>query len=157
MKVNKASNKTEYQKIKALKKEMSQEFNGESALVPFTSLVIEKTDVEVFKTLDENTRLMIEGTSKGKGTAGTIKRWGFRAGPNTHGQVKARHGGSIGTQGQGRVIPGKKMAGKMGNQKVTLVTKFLGFDEKSLLVKVKGGIPGSRNSKVIIYVFKPKE
>jgi hypothetical protein len=61
-----------------------------------------------------------QGTSKGKGTTGVMKRWGFKGGPKSHGSSKFhRKGGSNGALGLGRVLKGKKMAGRMGNVNVT--------------------------------------
>lgn len=93
----------------------------------------------------------VVGVSKGKGFAGAVKRWGFKGGPKTHGQSdRHRAPGSIG-QGTtpGRVYKGKKMAGRMGSDRVTI--KNLEIAEvKNGEVLIKGLIPGSKNGLVMI-------
>lgn len=91
----------------------------------------------------------ITGTSKGKGFTGVMKRWGFSGGPKTHGQSdRLRAPGSIGqTTTPGRVFRGKKMAGRKGQEKVTIknlqVIEVSGA--KNFLV-LSGSIPGSPHS-----------
>lgn len=144
--------KTKNAEIKTRKGGMSQYFNEDSVQIPFTELVVfAKSDSEVLKSVKVGSLIKLSGYSKGKGFSGVMKRWGFHGGPKTHGQSdRSRAPGSIGAQGQGRVIPGKKMPGRAGNKKVTFYTKLLGFDSEKGLVKVKGGVPGSRNSYIII-------
>lgn len=88
----------------------------------------------------------VTGTSIGKGTQGVMKRWGFKGGPATHGTSKAhRKGGSTGMSTKpGRIFKGKKMAGKMGNERVT-VRKLLVFrvDAGRNLIYVRGAVPGN--------------
>ncbi|RPJ00981.1 MAG: 50S ribosomal protein L3 [Deltaproteobacteria bacterium] len=97
-------------------------------------------------------RVDVIGTSKGKGFAGTIKRWGFQRGPAGHGSKNIREPGSTGNATfPGRVIKGKKMAGQKGNKRVTTMGLSI-FDvrpEENLLL-VKGAIPGARNGIVFI-------
>lgn len=97
-------------------------------------------------------KVSITGISKGKGFAGVMKRWGFAGGPATHGQSdRKRAPGSIGAQGVARVLPGKKMPGRMGAKKVT-VTGLTVVDvnpQKNLLV-IKGAIPGPRHGLLMI-------
>lgn len=105
--------------------------------------------VDGFKVGDKVT---VTGTSKGRGFAGTVKRWGFKTGPQTHGSRSHRIPGSIGTSTfPGRVIKGKKMAGHMGNRRVTIknLTVVEVRPEQNLLL-LKGAVPGSRNSLVMI-------
>lgn len=97
--------------------------------------------------------LKVTGTSRGKGFAGVVKRWGFAGGPRTHGQSdRERAPGSIGqTTTPGRVYKGKKMAGHTGNARMT-VTGVVVYDvdtEHNLLL-VKGAIPGARNGLLLI-------
>lgn len=97
------------------------------------------------------------GTSKGKGFTGTIKRWNFATGPRTHGQSDRRRApGSIGRgTTPGRVLPGKKMAGRHGNQMINLPNlKIVSFDEKTGNLTVSGAVPGARNSQVKISITK---
>lgn len=88
----------------------------------------------------------VTGTSIGKGTQGVMKRWGFKGGPASHGASKFhRKGGSTGMSTKpGRVFKGKKMAGKMGNERVT-VRKLLVFrvDAVRNLIYVRGAVPGN--------------
>ena len=96
----------------------------------------------------------VAGTSKGKGFQGVVKRHNFRGvGDATHGQHnRMRAPGSIGAASYpARVFKGMRMAGQMGNKrvKVTNLQVMKVFPEKNLLV-VKGAIPGSKNSYVIV-------
>lgn len=97
----------------------------------------------------------IQGTSKGKGFAGVVKRWNFAGGPRTHGQSdRLRAPGSIG-QGTtpGRVHKGKKMAGRMGSDTVTVKQSIVvAFNESDNTVWVTGPVPGSRHSLVRLTV-----
>ena len=92
------------------------------------------------------------GTSKGKGFQGRIKRWGQRRGPMTHGSHFHRHPGSIGQCAYpSRVIKGVKMAGHMGNERVTVKNlKVVRIDAEQNLMLVKGAVPGSRNALVAV-------
>ena len=95
----------------------------------------------------------VQGTSKGKGFAGAMKRHGFGGGRATHGVSKAhRLPGSIGqNQTPGRVFKGKKMAGHMGCEKVTQSgLELIQVDAERNLLLVKGSIPGSKGSDVIV-------
>ena len=102
----------------------------------------------------------IQGTSKGKGFAGVVKRWNFAGGPRTHGQSdRLRAPGSIG-QGTtpGRVHKGKKMAGRMGSDTVTVKQSIVvAFNEADGTVWVTGGIPGARHSLVRLTVKDQKD
>ncbi len=93
----------------------------------------------------------ISGTSKGKGYAGVVKRHHFKGGPKTHGQSdRQRAPGSIGqTTTPGRVYKGKRMAGHMGHEKVTIKNlQVLFVDDKNVLVK--GLVPGGRNTLLML-------
>ena len=93
------------------------------------------------------------GTSKGRGHAGTIKRHGFARGPKTHGQSdRMRSPGSIGMCATpGRTLKGKKMAGRMGNDRVTVQNLALVVvDAEKNLLAVKGSVPGAKGSIVMI-------
>ncbi|RME58245.1 50S ribosomal protein L3 [Candidatus Parcubacteria bacterium] len=99
----------------------------------------------------ENDRVLISGISKGKGFQGVIKRHGFSGGPKTHGQKdRLRAPGSIGATTPQRVIPGKKMAGRTGGEKVTRRTFVVGVDAERNLLFLKGAVPGARGSLVMI-------
>lgn len=93
------------------------------------------------------------GTSKGRGHAGTIKRHGFSRGPKTHGQSdRMRSPGSIGMCATpARVLKGKKMAGRMGNDRVTVQNlPLVVVDAENDLIAVKGSVPGAKGSIVMI-------
>ena len=93
------------------------------------------------------------GTSKGKGYAGTVKRHNFRTQDATHGNsVSHRAPGSIGqNQSPGRVFPGKKMSGQLGNTRATSVSlEVVRVDSERNLLLVKGAVPGATGSYVVI-------
>lgn len=95
----------------------------------------------------------VTGQSKGKGFAGTIKRWNFRGQDNTHGNsVSHRVPGSIGQcQTPGRVFKGKKMSGHLGAERVTVQSlKIVRVDAERNLLLVKGAVPGAVGSDVIV-------
>lgn len=93
------------------------------------------------------------GTSKGRGFAGTIKRHGFARGPKTHGQSdRMRSPGSIGMCATpGRTFKGKRMAGRMGNQRITIQNlTVMRVDAERNLLAVKGSIPGAKGGIVLV-------
>ena len=95
----------------------------------------------------------VRGISKGKGYAGTIKRWNFRGQDNTHGNsISHRAPGSIGQcQTPGRVFKGKKMSGHMGAAKVTTQNlEVVRVDADKNLLLVKGAVPGPAGGDVYI-------
>jgi len=94
----------------------------------------------------------ITGTSKGKGFAGVMKRWGFHGGPATHGCTTPRGAGSVGAgTDPGRVLKGKKMAGRMGGDKCTVRNlDVIKIDKDRNLMFVKGAVPGPNGGYVII-------
>lgn len=98
-------------------------------------------------------RVDVVGKSKGKGFAGVMKRHGFHGGPKTHGQSdRWRAPGSIGaTSGMSRVIKGQKMAGRMGNARVSSQNiEVVRIDLERHLLAVQGSVPGSKGGLVII-------
>ncbi len=95
----------------------------------------------------------VTGTSKGKGFAGVIKRWNFAAQDATHGNsLSHRAPGSIGqNQSPGRVFKGKKMAGHMGDERVTVQNlEVVKVDTERNLLLIKGNVPGPKKSVVKI-------
>ena len=95
----------------------------------------------------------VTGTSKGKGTAGAIKRWNFSRLKETHGTGPvARHAGSLGAcSDPSRVYKGKKLAGHLGNEKVTVQNlSIVKIDAENNLIAIKGAIPGPKGSFVVI-------
>ncbi|CDW93832.1 MAG TPA: 50S ribosomal protein L3 [Thiomonas arsenitoxydans] len=94
-----------------------------------------------------------QGVSIGKGFAGSIKRHNFSSNRASHGNsVTTRAPGSIGmAQDPGRVFPGKRMAGQMGNETVTVQNlEVVRIDEARQLILVKGAVPGSRSGFVFL-------
>ena len=108
--------------------------------------------VEIFA---ETKMVDVVGTSKGKGFQGAIKRWNFSHQRNTHGNsLSHRAPGSIGqNQSPGKVFKGKKMAGQMGNKRVTMQSlDVVRVDTENNLLLVKGTVPGAPGGDVIIKV-----
>ncbi len=106
--------------------------------------------VEIFKPGD---LVDVTGTSKGRGFQGGVKRHGFGGGPRTHGQSdRLRAPGSIGAGTfPGRVLPGTRMAGRMGNRRVTVQNlEVVRVDPENNLILVKGAVPGHKKGLVII-------
>ena len=98
-------------------------------------------------------KIDITGTSKGKGFAGTVKRWNFQMQDATHGNsLSHRAPGSIGQcQTPGRVWKGKKMSGHMGFQRKTIQNlEIVGVDIEKNLLLVKGSVPGSNGTHVVV-------
>ena len=110
----------------------------------------DKLDVSLFKPGDKVT---VTGISKGRGFAGTVKRYNFRGGPKTHGQSdRQRAPGAIGsTTTPGRVYKGTLMAGHMGNARVTVRNlEVIKIDNERNLLLVKGAVPGAKNGLLLI-------
>ncbi len=105
---------------------------------------------DVFATGD---KVDVIGTSKGKGTAGAIKRWNFSRLKETHGTGPvARHAGSLGAcSDPSRVYKGKKLAGHLGAERVTIQNLTVAkVDAENNLIAVKGAIPGPKGGIVVI-------
>ncbi len=94
----------------------------------------------------------VVGTSKGKGTAGVIKRWNFGRLRESHGTGPvARHGGSLGVIDPARIFKGKKMAGHLGSERVTVQNlSVVKVDSENNLIAIKGSIPGPKGGIVVI-------
>lgn len=95
----------------------------------------------------------VSGVSKGRGFAGGVKRWGFRGGPKTHGQSdRERAPGSLaGRRSLGRVLPGKKMAGHLGADSVTVQKlEILKIEPETNRLYVLGAIPGAIGTDVVV-------
>ena len=110
----------------------------------------DKVDATMFA---EGELIDVTATSKGKGFAGVVKRYGFRGGPKTHGQSdRWRAPGSIGSgTTPGRVIKGMRMAGHMGNDRVTVKNlQVLRVDPAKNILAVKGAVPGPRGGLVLL-------
>ncbi|MFK4950609.1 50S ribosomal protein L3 [Lactococcus garvieae] len=93
----------------------------------------------------------VTGTSKGKGFQGPIKRWGQSRGPMAHGSRYHRRPGSMGPVAANKVPKGKRLAGRMGNKKVTVQNLVIAqvLPEQNVIL-VKGNVPGSKKSLIVI-------
>ena len=106
-------------------------------------------DVTVFEVGD---KVKVTGTSKGKGFAGTVKRHNFNTSKRTHGgNGNVRKPGSIGSMYPQKVFKGKRMAGQMGGEQVTVSNLTIALVDPELnVIGVKGAIPGPRKATVTI-------
>ena len=105
----------------------------------------QQIDVSIF---NEGDYVKVSGITKGRGFQGVVKRHGFHGGPKTHGQ-KNRHRapGSIGATAPQRIMPGRKMAGRMGGTRTTVKNlKIVGIDKEKNILMIKGAVPGSRGT-----------
>lgn len=109
----------------------------------------DEIDVTTFSAGD---KVVVTGTSKGKGFQGVVKRHGFHGGPRSHGQKHSeREPGSIGSTGPQRVFKGVRMAGRMGSDRVSVKgLKILAVDKESNQILVSGAVPGRRGTLVSI-------
>lgn len=110
-------------------------------------------EIKISEVFNVGDRVRVTGTSKGKGFAGVVKRHGFAGGPRTHGQSdRERAPGSIGqTTTPGRVYRGKRMAGRLGGERVTVTgLKVVSVDSEKNILTVSGLVPGPKNGLLII-------
>lgn len=101
--------------------------------------------------------ISVSGVSKGKGFAGVVKRWRFKGGPRTHGQSdRERAPGSIGqTTTPGRVFKGKRMAGRMGSDTVTVKNlQVVSVDPEKGEIEISGPVPGTPGNLLIVRRLK---
>ena len=109
----------------------------------------DKIDVSQF-TIGE--KVVATATSKGKGFAGTVKRHNFHCGPKTHGSNNYRQPGSIGSMYPQRVIKGRRMAGHMGHEKVSVKNLIVAqIDSINNILYIRGAVPGPRKGFVSIW------
>ncbi len=113
----------------------------------------EKKEYKVGNVLDvsqfnEGEKVIVSSLDKGRGFQGVVKRHGFRGGPKTHGQKdRLRAPGSIGATAPQRVIPGKKMAGRMGQERKTIKNlEIVSIDKENNILAVKGAVSGMRGT-----------
>ena len=101
----------------------------------------------------EGDKVDVRGTSKGKGYAGVIKRWNFSRLKMSHGTGPvARHGGSLGVIDPARVFKGKKMAGRLGAERVTVQNlDVVKVDAENNIIAVKGAVPGPKGGIVVLF------
>ncbi|QJC32135.1 50S ribosomal protein L3 [Enterobacteriaceae endosymbiont of Donacia versicolorea] len=110
----------------------------------------QKLNIDIFKKI---VKVDITGISKGKGFSGTVKRWNFKTQDASHGNsLSHRVPGSIGqNQTPGKVFKGKKMAGQLGNKKITIQNlHIIKINLIKNLMLIKGAIPGYTGSNVIV-------
>lgn len=145
-KVNKPM-KGHFEKSNVAPKKVLREFRLENADEYEVGKII-KADI-----FAQGEKIDVAGTSKGKGYAGVIKRWNFRRLKETHGSGPVvRHGGSIGAcSDPSRVFKGKKMAGHLGAERVTVQNLMIAkVDAEDNLIAVKGAVPGPNGGVVFI-------
>jgi large subunit ribosomal protein L3 len=101
---------------------------------------------------EPGTRVDVTGVSKGRGYAGVMKRHNFAGGRATHGNKdQQRMPGSIASHPQGKVIKGKRMAGRMGNDQVTVKNlEVVSIDPTKNIIAIKGAVPGPRGGLIMI-------
>ena len=139
-------------KFKTKKIKMSQIFDKNGNVIPVTLLKPQKILKEEKLSNLVGQIVEIRGVSKGKGFTGVMKRWGFSGHPATHGHSSVqRKGGSIGVQGEGRVMPGKKMPGRSGGKKICIKgLKVLKVENGDFYVS--GPVPGHKGGVVEISI-----
>ena len=110
-------------------------------------------DIIKADTFAEGDAVDVRGTSKGKGYAGVIKRWNFGRLKESHGTGPVhRHGGSLGVIDPARVFKGKKMAGHLGNERVTVQNlSVVKVDAENNIIAVKGAVPGPKGGIVVLF------
>lgn len=146
-KVNKPM-KGHFQKNDVAPKKVLREFRLEDTASVNVGDII-KADI-----FAEGEAVDVRGTSKGKGYAGTIKRWNFGRLKETHGTGPVhRHGGSLGAcSSPSRVFKGKKMAGHLGNERVTVQNlSVVKVDAEKNIIAVKGAVPGPKGGIVVLF------
>ena len=145
-KVNKAE-KGHFEKAGVKATKVLMEIKGDEML---SYKVGDEIKADIFKAGDV---VDVIGTSKGRGYAGTTKRWGGKIGPKGHGSGYHRQQGSFANNGRcnNRVIPGKHMSGHMGNKSATILNQLVieaNADKNYILIR--GSVPGAKKSIVTI-------
>jgi large subunit ribosomal protein L3 len=109
----------------------------------------DKIDLSIF---DEGEKIILQGLSKGKGFAGTIKRHNFHRGPKTHGSHNYRAPGSIGAGFPQHVFKGQKLPGRMGGALTTVKNNRIArlMPEENLIL-IRGAVPGPKKGIVLVY------
>jgi len=120
-------------------------------IVPVTEVFVPEAGEEL-TALEAGTKVIVTGKSKGRGFQGVVKRYGFHGGPKSHGTKHThRTPGSIGATDPQRVMPGKKMPGRMGNARVTVKNvRVAQVDAEKKSVLLRGAVPGPREGSVEI-------
>lgn len=140
-----------------IKKALPERESGFSVLREFNSKKSELPKLEIGQeikvdTFAEGDKVVVSAISKGKGFQGVVKRHGFHGGRRSHGQKHSeREPGSIGAGGKQRVLPGMRMAGRMGADRVTVKNLIVSrVDADKNLIFIKGAIPGRKGTLVEI-------
>lgn len=136
-----------FKKANTTPKQFVREFRVENASEYVAGESVIKADI-----FAEGDKIDVTAKSKGKGFAGGIKRHGLHTGPKTHGSKYHRHAGSNGcATDPGKVFKGKKMAGHMGAERVTVQNlEIVKIDAENDVILVKGSVPGPKKSLVMI-------
>ena len=119
----------------------------------FSDITVKTGDILKADVFEKGDIIDVVGTSKGKGTAGAIKRWNFSRLKESHGTgPNARHAGSLGAcSDPSRVYKGKKLAGHLGCERVTVQNlEVVKIDVENNLIAIKGAIPGPKGGIVIV-------
>jgi large subunit ribosomal protein L3 len=134
-------------KIFARKLKMVQIWKNDT-VIPVTVLKVESENKKLPEDIKEGIGVKISGKSKGKGFQGVVKRHGFAGGPETHGQKdRLRAPGSIGPTAPQRTIKGRKMAGHMGQRRITAKNmEVVAVNSGDQTILVKGAVPGMRGT-----------
>lgn len=141
-KKSKKSVQMQFKDFDGVKKVIEQRVDGET---------LEKGTQLDAKDINIGDFFKVVATSKGKGFAGTVKRHGFATGPKTHGSDNYRRPGSIGPTYPQRVIKGRRMAGRMGNERITVKNvEVLRVLKDEGRIFVKGPIPGPNMNTLIL-------
>lgn len=140
-----------------IKKALPERESGFSFLREFNSKQSELPKLELGQeikadTFVEGDKVVVSAISKGKGFQGVVKRHGFHGGRRSHGQKHSeREPGSIGAGGKQRVLPGMRMAGRMGADRITVKNLTISrVDKDKNLIFIKGAIPGRKGTLVEI-------
>ena len=139
--------KGQFDKANVAPKKVLREFRLEDCSALYVGDIL-KAD-----TFAAGDKVDVIGTSKGKGTAGAIKRWNFHRLKESHGTgPNARHAGSLGAcSDPSRVFKGKKLAGHLGHERVTIQNlEVVKVDAENNLIAIKGAVPGPRGGIVVI-------
>jgi len=109
-------------------------------------------DLLKLENFSKDDKIKVTGISKGKGFQGVVRRHGFHGSPASHGHKdQLRMPGSIGSKRIGPVAKGKRMAGRMGAERVTVHNlKIFDFDQEKNLLFIKGAVPGTKGSLILI-------
>lgn len=131
-----------------IKKNLKEEIKFRKIIEFKLSKNINTNELDIsFDSLKVGDFLKLTGYSKGKGFTGVIKRHGFGGQPASRGHDHIRAPGSIGSRWPQRTFAGKKMAGRTGNEKITInKAKILDIDNENKLIFVSTSVPGSNNN-----------